>query len=75
MASDRKIERKARIVRDVRPVLMRRVLIVPPSARGNRIVRRLPQRLPSMTVPQLSYSYPRRKRSPARPGRIVSRTG
>lgn len=69
MASDTRVKRKVRIVRDVRPVLMRAVLIVPPSKRGVRIVGRVPARLPSNVV---RLPHPRRRQPPRRQGRIVN---
>lgn len=42
MAGDRRELRAARIVRDVRPILMRKLLIVPPSRRDARLVARVP---------------------------------
>lgn len=65
LSSDRRIIRNARIVSDRRPTLLRRVLIVPPSRRGVRLVARIPQRLP---VP-----VPARRRPQGRAGRIVAR--
>ncbi len=47
MAGDTRIVRKARIVADRRPVLMSRVLLVPPSRRGVRILRRTLPQLPA----------------------------
>ncbi|MEQ1651915.1 MAG: O-antigen ligase family protein [Hyphomicrobium sp.] len=68
MASDTRVKRKARIVRDVRPVLMRAILFVPPSKRGVRIVGRVPSRLPL----QLGrVSHPRRRPETRRQSRIV----
>lgn len=55
MASDTRVVRKARIVRDHRPILMRNVLIVPPSRRSNRIIGRVPQR-PALVAPHLVHS-------------------
>jgi hypothetical protein len=72
MASDTRIVRKARIVRDCRPILMRNVLIVPPSRRGNRIIGRVPQRL---TLVRQRLAHPRRRPGSQRPGRILSNTG
>jgi O-antigen ligase len=45
MASDDKIVRDTRIVADRRPVLLRSVLLIPPSSRDPRIVRKLPAAL------------------------------
>jgi O-antigen ligase len=72
MASDTRVPRKARIVRDVRPVLMRGILIVPPSKRGNRILGRVPQRV--ALVPS-GLAHPRRRPAPRRQARIVSAAG
>ena len=72
MASDRRPVRKARIVRDCRPILMRNVLIVPPSRRGNRILGRLPPRL---SLVQQGLTYPRRQPGARRDARILSDTG
>lgn len=68
MASDTRVKRKARIVRDVRPVLMRALLIVPPSKRGVRIVGRVPGRLP-VTLNRVSHA--RRRPGARRQNRIV----
>ncbi|MEQ1669281.1 MAG: O-antigen ligase family protein [Hyphomicrobium sp.] len=68
MASDTRVKRKARIVRDVRPVLMRAILIVPPSKRGVRITGRIPKRLP---IPLGRLAHPRRRPGPRRQNRIV----
>ena len=69
MASDRRVIRKARIVRDRRPILRQKVMIIPPSKRSPRIVGRVPQRigLARSRVP----STQRRART-RRPGRIVT---
>jgi O-antigen ligase len=72
MASDRRVVRKARIVRDCRPILMRNILIVPPSKRGNRILGRLPPRL---SLVQQGLSYPRRRPGARRDARILSGMG
>lgn len=72
MASDTRSVRKARIVRDCRPILMRSILIVPPSKRGIRIIGRVPQRL---AVVHTGLPLPRRRSGPRRQSRIVSATG
>lgn len=69
MASDTRVIRKARIVRDSRPILMRNLLIVPPSRRGNRITGRVPYRL--MLVQQ-KLAQPAPQRAVRRPSRIVN---
>jgi O-antigen ligase len=69
MASDTRVKRTARIVRDVRPVLMRAVLIVPPSKRGVRILGRVPARLPANVM---RMPHTRRRHAARRQGRIVS---
>ena len=71
MASDRRIVRKARIVRDRRPILRQRLLIIPPSKRGPRIIGRVPKRL-GIVVGRVP-STQRRART-RRPGRILSNT-
>ncbi len=68
MASDTRVPRKARIVRDVRPVLMRSILIVPPSKRGNRILGRVPSRIALVTS---GLAYPRCRPPVRRQARIV----
>lgn len=59
--------RKARIVRDLRPILMRKVLVVPASRRSVRIVGRLPLRL-TCAQSQIDCQAGHR---PRRAGRIV----
>jgi O-antigen ligase len=72
MASDTRVTRKARIVRDVRPILMRSILIVPPSKRGVRILGPVPQRV---TLVPANQGYPRRRPPARRQARIVSAAG
>jgi O-antigen ligase len=72
MASDRRVVRKARILRDCRPILMRSILIVPPSRRGVRILGRVPQHF---TVVEIGPAYPRRRVATRRPSRIISASG
>ena len=45
LAADSRVVRRSRIVSDRRPVLLRRVLIIPPSQRQPRIIGRVPQRV------------------------------
>lgn len=71
MAGDTRVIRRARIVRDVRPVLLRSILFVPPTKRGNRIIGRVQRPNPLVT---LRASYPRRRPSQRRQIRIVSNT-
>jgi O-antigen ligase len=66
MAGDPRAVRNARIVRDCRPILMSRVLVVPPSRRGARIVRTVrPPLPPPMMRPRLGAPHPRRSQRPA----------
>ena len=69
MASDTRVMRKSRIVRDVRPILMGNLLIVPPSRRGNRILGRVPRRLALVMTTHLSQ--PQRRPVTRRGIRIV----
>lgn len=72
MASDTRVVRKARIVRDHRPILMRSILIVPPSKRGVRILGHV---APQSSLIQLPIPYPRRRPGVRRQNRILSGTG
>ena len=73
MASDQRIIRKARIVRDRRPILRQRLLIIPPSKRGVRIIGRVPKCLPMPRgrLPRGRLSPALRRSSTRRPGRIL----
>lgn len=66
MAGDTRIVRKGRIISDRRPVLMSRVLLVPPSRRGVRILRRTLPQLPPPNTRGLPASQRRRPRRDAR---------
>ena len=69
MASDTRPVRKARIIRDVRPVLMRSLLIVPPQARGIRIMGRVSKRRALVAA---GSACPRRQPGMRRQARIMS---
>jgi Ni,Fe-hydrogenase I large subunit len=71
MASDDKIVRAARTVVDRRPVLLRSVLLIPPSSRDPRIVRKLPVALTN--VASIDDARRRQQRSKRTP-RIVGMT-
>lgn len=67
MAGDTHVIRQARIVKDCRPILMSRVLLVPPSRRANRIVGTARPRLPASFARASLIS----NRRPRRPSRLV----
>ncbi len=69
MAGDRRVIRRARIVRDVRPILMRHMLLVPPSRRGGRIMGRA---VPRFTLVKENPVYHRRISASRRSARIVA---
>lgn len=64
MAAGEAVARAPRIVSDVRPVLMRRVLVIPPSRRRNRIVRALAGRPALKGLPGPHRAVTQRRRSP-----------
>ncbi len=70
MAADRRIVRTARIVRDVRPVLLNRMLLIPPSKRGVRITGRVPVRIAASAARRVSLTGPRGHRT--RSSRILA---
>ena len=71
IAGDSREIRPARIVADVRPVLMKKTLIIPPTNRDNRITGRVPARL-AAPLPQNPLQLPPAKRRipPRRPARL-----
>jgi hypothetical protein len=69
MASDARVVRKSRIISDCRPLLMRRVLMAPPTRRANRIMGRVPRRL---VLVQQRVAPPRRLPARRRQARIVN---
>lgn len=73
MASDTREIRSARIVADIRPVLMKKTLIIPPPSRENRIRGRVPARLTAPLPHNPLLSPPAKRRTPPRrPARIQS---
>ncbi len=69
MAAGEAVARAPRIVADVRPVLLRRVLIIPPSQRRKRIVRELAGRPALKGFPGAHRAVAQRRRPP----RLASR--
>ena len=65
MAGDAREVRKAKIIRDRRPILMLKELVVPPSRRQARIAGRVPRR-PAICRPE-------RRLPPQREPRILAR--
>ncbi|MEQ1719129.1 MAG: O-antigen ligase family protein [Hyphomicrobium sp.] len=66
MAGDSREVRTARIVADRRPVLRKKVLLIPPARRQGRIVARLPQRMTLGYPVNPLQLPPDRRRSPRR---------
>lgn len=70
MTSDRKPIRRGRIVQDLRPVLLRPTLVIPPSRRSRRIVRARPRLIELDLSPRRGGPH-----IPHRPVRILGTTG
>lgn len=60
MAADRRITRCDRVIRDVRPILLRPLLVLPPSRREPRVIARSAPSLPT-ALPRYGLAPPRRR--------------